>query len=116
MLLRDVREIQKVRERPGDGERFFGRPRSEKGEESLEIVDVAFAAALGECAHALDHREELIALLGPQCLAQQAAEEADVVAQGAVGQGGSVLKDSSGVPGGATASIISNFTIEYSYQ
>ena len=73
MLLGDVGEVQKV----GKGARHrqcLGR--RAVGEKPRHLVEVT----LREGTSALHQIEELLSLLRPECLAQEVAEEPDVVA------------------------------------
>jgi hypothetical protein len=80
MLLGDVGERQKVRERAGDSQPRRDRHLAKQTVERLEIA-VCRACALGCFAHTLDAREHLVALVMAQHATQQLAEQSHVVAQ-----------------------------------
>ena len=87
VLFRDVGKVEEVREAARDRHGGFGGHRLQFARERLELILSARAVpgSLRECAHALHPFEERHALLPPQCFAEQAAEQAHVVAQRLVG-------------------------------
>ena len=87
VLFGDVCEIQKMREGARDRQRFRGRPGPQDFAEAIEVGGVAGASALGEGAHFLDHPEKLVTFLAFQRLAEEVAEETDIVAETFVGGG-----------------------------
>ena len=84
VLFGDVREVQEMREAAGDRQRGLHRHLAQFAGELLEIVGRAGrtgAPPLRQRADALDTVEVRVALVAAQRLAQQLAEEPDVVAQ-----------------------------------
>ena len=81
MLLGDIRQCEKVRERARYRQRVVDRQILEYFLESLEVIRVVVARTLGKRSYSLDHLEERLALLRPKRLAEEVAQEADVVAE-----------------------------------
>ena len=81
MLFGDVCEIQEVREAARDRQRGLDRHRAQLVRQRLEPVRRRHARAFGERAHAFHPLEQRLSLLAAQRLAQQFAEQPDVVAQ-----------------------------------
>ena len=84
VLLGDVGQVQEMREAARDGQRRLDRHGAQLAGERLEAIRRGYPRPLGERAHALDALEERLAFLPAQRLAQQFAEQAHVVSQGAV--------------------------------
>ena len=80
-----VREIEKMAESARYGKRRIGRQRLKLAHEPPESRLVALARILGKCADALDRFEEARAFLFAQRLAEQFAEQPDIVAEWLVG-------------------------------
>ena len=81
MLLGDIRQGQKVRERARYRQRVVDRQILEHFLKSLEVIRVAVASPLGKRSYSLDHLEEILALLRPKRFAEEVAQKADVVAE-----------------------------------
>src|SRR6516164_8574004 len=85
VLLGDVGQLKKMRERTRDRNRGLERHRRELlgqlGKGARRSDRIAAPRGLGGHAYALDAIEEVLAFLADQCLAKQAAEQPDVVAQ-----------------------------------
>ncbi len=85
LVLGDVGEMREIAERPHDRERLVG---AEAVEDRLELAPradlVVAVEADGSLADLLDQRVGLLALLLAHRVAEDAAEQADVVAQRAV--------------------------------
>ena len=81
MLLGDVRQVQEVCERAGERNRGVDRQLLELGGQRLEVAIRARAGRLGHGADALDGLEQPIAFVGAERVAQQLAEEPDILSQ-----------------------------------
>ena len=81
VLLGDVRERQKMRERARDGHGRFDRQRTKQFRQRVEVPIASAAAALRKGADPFDDMEECGTLTEPQRVAEQPAEKPDVVAQ-----------------------------------
>ena len=81
MLLGDIGEMEELRERPGDWQRFIERHPSEYVGQFAECALVAGTAALGQRAGTFDHLEHILAGKPLHCLAEQLTEQAHIVAQ-----------------------------------
>ncbi len=90
VLLGDVGQVEEVRKAPRNRERRLDRHRAELAGQCFESIRRRHACAFGERAHALDALEERLAFLPAQRLAQQFAEQAHVVAEGAMRVGSAV--------------------------
>ena len=64
MLLRDVGEIEEMRERPRQQQRRLHRHRRERGREGLEGAGIASACGLGQSPNVLDGAIQLVAFPG----------------------------------------------------
>ena len=84
VLLGDVGQVQEMREAARDRQRRLDRHGAQLAGERLEAIRRRYPRPLGERAHALDALEERLPFLPAQRLAQQFAEQAHVVSQGAV--------------------------------
>ena len=81
MLLGDVRQIQEVSERAGQRDRSVNRQLRELGGQRLEVAIGPCARGLAHGPDALDGLEQPRALVSPQRLPQQLAEESNVLSQ-----------------------------------
>ena len=81
VLFGDVGQMEELRERPGDRQRFIERHPSEHVGQFAERALVAGTAALGQRAGTLDDIEHILAGKPLHCLAEQLTEQAHIVAQ-----------------------------------
>ena len=87
VLLGDIGEREEVGERAGDVPGRRNRKRGQLALEGLLILHAALTGALRERAHALDRLKELLALELLQRVAEDGAQQADIVAERLVGVG-----------------------------
>ena len=81
VLLGNVREGQKMRERARDWHGRFDRQRPKQFRQRVEVPIAPAAAALGKGADPFDDMKECGTLTEPQRVAEHPAEKPDVVAQ-----------------------------------
>jgi hypothetical protein len=81
VLLRDVGQVQEVREGAGERDRRINREPPELGGQGLKVAIGACPRGLGDCAHALDRLEQPRSLVFAQRFAQEFSQEADILSQ-----------------------------------
>jgi len=84
VLLGDVREIEKVRERSRHRQRPLRRCRREQPRQLIKVFRMPGPRALRQRAHALHHFVQLDAFVLAQRLAEEVTEKVDVIAEGLV--------------------------------
>jgi hypothetical protein len=75
MLLGDVGQVEEVREGAGDGQRVVHRHARQLVGEHAEVRVVAGAAALRQRPHAFDRREDVLARLRADGVAEQFTQQ-----------------------------------------
>ena len=81
VLLRDVRQVQEVREGAGQRDRRINWQLAELGSQGLKVAIGSRPGRLGHGSHALDGLEKARALVFAQRVTQEFSQEPDILAQ-----------------------------------